>query len=624
MLFTVIAAASALTIASPDKSVEFRLSGDGAHYSVYRKGEEIVASSPLGVVPSRAEPYGDMTATAVHKQSRRQKIPLVATKASSAVDAYNGAVVTYREASGLRREVSVEARAYNDGIAFRYRLPASVAQALKGEATAFLFPNDAECEVSEYVGSHEMTWSSLKISQLQAGKVYDVPALCASASGRTHFAIVQSGLVGYAGSSLEPVANGFHVRVTPLPGTPDVAVRSANRLSSPWRIVMMGDRAGDLIPSNLIGNLAPQAQGDFSWVKPGKVAWDWWSGPTAGVKPSMAFYQRFIDFAAASGFSYFLMDAGWAFGSTPCCNPDPGTDITRADPAIDMPALVKYAADRHVGLLLWAHWRHVETRMDQVLDTYQRWGIKGIKVDFMERDDQDMVKFYHDLAAGTAKRHILLDMHGAYPPAGLERTYPNFITQEGVLGAEWNKFSKRVTPDHNVRLAYTRMLLGPMDYTPGGFHNATPETYVVRDLMPMTQSTRGQALAMYVVYDSPLQMVSDDPSTYVDAPGFDFVKSVPTAWDETRFIGGTPETYVALARRKGDVWYVGAMTNNDARTIDIPLSFLGKGTYSARQWVDGADANSVAESVTTVAAAGHTSLTLKGAGGAVMVMIPKR
>ena len=623
-MFSMLAVAAAgLVVTSPDKSIEFKLSEDGAHYSVSRKGEEIIASSPLGLVLAQAEPFASLTSEAVQRESRNQKISLTATKAEAAVDAYNSLAVTYREAAGLRRRLTIEVRAYDDGIAFQYRLPEGAAYAVKGEATSFLFPNDAACEISEYVGSHEMTFSQLKISELKPNQLYDIPAVCASASGRTHFAIAQSGLVGYAGSGLEPVRNGFHVRVISLPGTPDVAVRSASGLSSAWRIVMMGDRAGDLIPSEIIGNLAPQAQGDFSWVKPGKVAWDWWSGPTAGAKPDMARYKRFIDFAAASDFPYFLIDAGWAYGATPCCDPDPGTDITRADPVIDMPALVKYAADKKVGLILWAHWRHVESRIGPVLDTYQRWGIKGIKVDFMERDDQEMVNFYHELAAETAKRHMLLDMHGAYPPAGFQRTYPNYITQEGVLGAEWNKFSNRVTPDHNVRLAYTRMLLGPMDYTPGGFHNATPETYQVREIMPMTQSTRGQALAMFVVYDSPLQMVSDDPDAYKDAQGFDFVKMVPTAWDETRFVGGTPETYVALARRKGKDWYVGAMTNADGRTIDVPLSFLGTGAFTAKQWVDGADANSLIQSTTTVTAKDHVALDVKGAGGGVIVLTPQ-
>ena len=619
-----ILAVAALVIHSPDKSVEFKLAQDGANYSVYRKGEEIVASSPLGLVLSQAAPYAPMSAVDVHKEKHRQDIKLTATKADNAVDAYNAITVTYRETTGLHRQVSVEARAYNEGVAFRYVLPAGAAYAIKAETTAFLFPNDVACEVSEYTGSHEIPWANLKISQLDTTKLYDTPAVCASASGQTHFAIAQSDLVGYTGSGLEVVPNGLHVHLTTLPGNPDVAVQSADGLSTSWRVIMTADRAGDLISSNMVGNLAPQAQEDFSWVKPGKVAWDWWSGPTAGEKPTMERYKRFIDFAADSGFPYFLIDAGWAYGATPCCNPDPNTDITRADPAIDMPALVKYAADRHVGLILWAHWSHVKPRMEQVLDTYQHWGIKGIKVDFMERDDQDMVNFYHDLAQATAKRHMLLDMHGAYPPAGLQRTFPNYITQEGVMGAEWNKFSNRVTPAHNVRLAYTRMLLGPMDYTPGGFHNATPDTFVEREIMPMTQSTRGQALAMYVVYDSPLQMVSDDPSAYVGTAGFDFVKRVPTTWDETRFIGGTPEAYVALARRKGDVWYVGTMTNEHSRTVEIPLSFLSKGTYSAQKWADGATPNEVTETVADVTYTGQVSITMTAAGGGVIILTPKR
>ncbi len=623
MLFLAALASSAVTIASPDKSIRFELSPDGAHYSVYRKNEEIVAPSPLGLVPAKGQPYSSLDATKVARGTHNQSIVLIVTKAARTADIYNSLAVTFREASGLHRQLTVEARAYNDGVAFRYVLPKSTNEAIKGEATAFLFSNDPDCVVSDFTGPHEANWVDARLSQLKAGKLYDMPMACASASGRTHFAIAQSNLSGYTGGGLEPVAGGVHVRLTPLPSDPEVAVPASDGLSSAWRVVMMGDRAGDLIPSELIGNLAPQAQGDFSWVVPGKVAWDWWSGPTAGEKPSMARYERFIDFAAQAGFPYFLIDAGWAYGSAPCCNPSPDTDITRPDPAIDMPALVKYAADRHVGLILWAHWRHIEPRVEQVLDTYQHWGIKGVKVDFMERDDHDMVDFYHRMAEATAQRHLLLDMHGAYPPAGLERTYPNFITQEGVLGAEYNKFSTRVTPGHNVRLAYTRMLAGPMDYTPGGFRNGTPEAFAVHETMPMVQTTRGQALGMYVVYDSPLQMVSDDPDTYKSAPGFEFLKRVPTAWDETRFVGGTPQTYVAVARRKGSTWYIGAMNTEEARTIDIPLSFLGKGTYAARQWADGADANSVAETAATVTAEAHLTLKMSGSGGGAIVLTPQ-
>jgi alpha-glucosidase len=342
------------------------------------------------------------------------------------------------------------------------------------------------------------------------------------------------------------------------------------------------------------------------------------------MKPDMAAYRRYIDFAAASGFPYYLIDAGWALGSGGCCDALPTTDITRAAEGIDMPALVRYAKDKGVGLILWAHWEHVKSRMDEVLDTYARWGIKGVKIDFMGRDDQDMVDFYQRVAAGTAKRHLLLDLHAAYVPAGLERTYPNFITQEGVLGAEWDKMKKTVTPEHNLMLPYTRMLAGPMDYTPGGFRNGTPGTFQVRAVLPFTQNTRGQELAKYVVYDSPLQMVSDDPDAYRDAPGFDFIRRVPTAWDETRYLAGEPGRDIVLARRLGKTWYVGAMSADDAATTkQVALDFLPAGRYRATIWEDGATPNDVKRREQDVTAKGGLTLKLAAAGGATVVLEPR-
>jgi alpha-glucosidase len=385
---------------------------------------------------------------------------------------------------------------------------------------------------------------------------------------------------------------------------------------------MMGNRAGDMIASELIGNLNPPPTDDFSWVKPGKTAWDWWSGPLAGVKPDMATYHRFIDFAAASGFAYYLIDAGWSWGAGPCCDALPTSDITRAAEGIDMQELARYAADKGVGLILWAHWEHVAPRMDEVLDTYERWGIKGVKIDFMNRDDQDMVEFYQHVASATAKRHLLLDLHGAYIPAGLQRTYPNFITQEGVLGAEWNKMDKRVTAQHNLMLPYTRMLAGPMDYTPGGFRHRTGTTFEVRAEMPFVQTTRGQALAMYVVYDSPLQMVSDDPDAYKDAAGFDFIRRVPTAWDETRFLSGEPGRDIVLARRRGNTWFIGAMTAEEGRTQKVSLRFLPRGKYHATIWEDGATPNDVGRTERTVTSRDVLDLKLSPAGGAAVILEP--
>jgi alpha-glucosidase len=613
--------AGAIALSSPDGTIHMKIARDGSTLSVSRKGEQILAPSPLGLELSGSPDFSLLQLVGVKRETHRQAIPLTATKARGALDYYEGAQISFRESGGNRRTLTLEARAYNDGVAFRYVLPQGAPVSLKNEKTTFRFAGDPTCLVTEYSGSHENTWADHKISELDPSKSYDLLTSCESPSGRTHFAITQADLSDYAGASLKPANGGLQVNVTPRVDNKDVAVLLPNGLHSAWRVVMMANRAGDLIQSNLIGNLAPQAVGDFSWVKPGLTAWDWWSGPTEGEKPSMARYERFINFAAASGFPYFLIDAGWAYKNGPCCDASPETDITRPDPAIDMPALVKYAANKGVGLLLWVHWKHLDPRMDEVLDTYKRWGIKGVKVDFTQRDDQQMVQFFLRAAKETAKRHLLLDQHGCFPPVGIARTYPNYITQEGVQGLEYDKFPwGQVTPDHNVKIAYTRMLAGPMDYTPGGFRNSTPATYVARPVMPMTRTTRGQAIAQYVVYESPLQMVSDDPSAYQNAPGFDFIKQVPTAWDETRFISGTPESFIVLARRKGRRWYIGVMTNQEARTVTIPLSFLGSGRFSATLWQDGADPNDVERSVREVRSKDRLTIKMAPGGGAAIIL----
>jgi alpha-glucosidase len=551
-----------------------------------------------------------------------RSIPLVATKASSARDHYRGATLTFRETSAPARKLLIDVRAYDDGVAFRYRIDDAAPVRLTDERTAFVLPGDPECLAGPINGAHETNFEPRKLSQLPPDATYDVPLVCTASTGRASFAITQSYLEGYAGVSLRREGDAVRLQLSGVPDRSGPAVITTGGLRTAWRVVMLGDRAGDLIASNLIGNLNPPPQGDFSWVQPGKAAWDWWSGPLEGVKPDTATYRRFIDFAAANGFRYSLIDAGWALNAGPCCDARPETDVTRAAEGTDMPALVRYAADKGVGLLLWVHWQHLAPRMDEVLDTYARWGIKGVKVDFMDRDDQEMVNFFHHLAAATAQRHMLLDLHGAYVPAGLQRSYPNFITQEGVLGAEWNKMDKRVTPRHNLTLPYTRMLTGPMDYTPGGFRNTTPATFEVRAVLPQTQTTRGQALAMFVVYDSPLQMVSDDPSAYESAEGFEFIKRVPTAWDETRFLTGEPGRDIVLARRLGKTWYLGAMTSDEARTERVPLGFLPPGKYRATVWQDGANPNDVVRSELTVKAGDSLTLKLAVAGGAAVILEP--
>lgn len=615
------APAGPVTVKSPNGRAAIRIARDGGSYVVTRGGETVIASSPLGLEFDGQPDLGVLELEKVTTTTTDRNIPLVATKASSARDHYRTATLQFRDRADRTRRLSIDVRAYDDGVAFRYRIDDGAPVRLRGEKTAFVPAGDPDCLISVADGAHEVPFARQKVSQLGDRQGYDVPVVCTTPSGRTAYAITQSHLEGYTGASLWREGAGLRVHLSGMPGRAAPVYESHGGLRTAWRVVMLGNRAGDLIASNLVGHLNPEPQGDFSWVKPGKAAWDWWSGPLMGMKPDMAAYRRFIDFAAASGMPYYLIDAGWALGSGGCCDALPTTDITRAADGIDMPALVQYAAEKGVGLILWAHWEHVRTRMDEVLDTYARWGVKGVKIDFMNRDDQDVVDFYHRVAAATAQRHLLLDLHGAYVPAGLQRTYPNFITQEGVMGAEWNKMQKKVTPEHNLMLPYTRMLAGPIDYTPGGFRNGTPASFEVRDVLPFTQNSRGQELAKYVVYDSPLQMVSDDPDAYRDAEGFDFIRRVPTAWDETRFLSGEPGKDIVLARRLGTTWYVGAMSASDGTTTErVPLNFLPAGRYKATVWEDGATPNNVRLREVDVTARDALTLRLAAAGGAAVIL----
>jgi alpha-glucosidase len=616
------AVAGTQTVASPSGDAVIRIEDDASRFSVRWRGETVVAASPLGLELDGAPAFGALALDRREDTEVDREIPLVATKASVARDNYRGATLTFRETATPARRLVIDVRAYDDGVAFRYRIDEPVPVRLSGERTAFVLPRDPECLATKVEPAHELPFERLKFSQLSEGARYDVPLVCTSRSGRASLAIAQAHLEGYAGASLQREGEALRVQLSAVPGRAGPAYDSESGLRTAWRVVLLGDRPGDMIASHLIGNLNPSPEGDFSWVVPGKAAWDWWSGPLEGVKPDLATYRRFIDFAAESGFPYYLIDAGWSLGAGPCCEARPTTDVTRAAEGIDMPELVRYAGDKGVGLLLWVHWEHLAPRMDEVLDTYARWGIKGVKVDFMNRDDQDMVAFYQRLAAATAKRRLLLDMHGAYVPAGLQRSYPNYITQEGVLGAEWNKMDKRVVPQHNLMLPYTRMLAGPMDYTPGGFRHVAPQNFEVRAVLPLTQTTRGQALAMYVVYDSPLQMVSDSPETYRDAAGFEFVRRVPTVWDETRFLSGEPGRDIVLARRHGEAWYLGAMTADQARTEQVSLNFLPAGRWHATIWQDGEVVREVRRTERNVTSKDVLTLALAAAGGAAVILEP--
>ncbi|MDE1916853.1 MAG: glycoside hydrolase family 97 protein [Sphingomonadales bacterium] len=643
-------AQTSLAVTSPDHRTHLNVLTDaGLLYTLDRDGAAILAPSPMGLMTSQGSFGGDGVAVAGSEaRSVDDTYVPIAGKASHVADRYNQLTLHLRrQKDGVTFDLVL--RAYDDGVAFRFVVPGQPKfQSLDvfWETTGFYFPADYGCwgaNAGRFENSHETEFSPVKASQMWGYHLYDAPLVCKTGKGETTFALLEADKRDYAGAYYTRRGDyglGVNVGLSPRvdnardTGTFGVAVHASlveAPLTTPWRVVMIGDQPGKLIESNLVQLLASPSQiADTSWIKPGKSAWDWWNGwavniPHAGI--NTATYKAYIDFAKSMDLDYILIDEGWYKGSSEGARP---ADVTMPIAAMDIPGIVKYGAERHVGVWVWLQWKQLERQMDSALALYESWGIKGIKVDFMDRNDQQMVAFYHELLQKAAAHHLMVDLHGAYPPDGLARTWPNFVTQEGVLGAEYNKFGSRITATHNVTLPFTRMLLGPMDYTPGGFH-ALPPAEMARQhrlIRPFVQTTRGQALAMYVVYDSPLVMLSDSPDSYIEAggkltPGADFLKQVPTTWDETRFLAGEIGHYVVLARRKGDSWYIGAMTNEQARSIRVPLDMLDRTRrWTVKSWQDGAGMNDLDIATTSVKGGASITLNLAASGGAAVMIKP--
>ena len=626
-----------VAVRSPDTRITVRIAQNESGqltYAIDRNGETVFAASALRV--QLAE--GDVSSVDVRQvwpRSVDQVHKLVATKAAEARDRFNEITIDVMPRSRAMRAMKWVFRAYDDGVAFRYVVPGDAGLktlSVSSEDTEFTFGADYDCtgfNVARVDSSHEGEFDPVQASRIREHNNYDLPLVCRTA--KNAFAIGEADLRDYGGLYLSGRGDakpGVLARVSRRLDDRSLIARAAvgaNGAASPWRVIMLGDALGNLIESNLIGNLNPDPAFDTSWIKPGKTAWDWWSGPYLPPPDKggtdMPTIKRYIDFASSAGFEYMMIDEGWCLNSGSGGRAPDNADVTKAKAEIDMPALVAYAAKKKVKLWLWVQWSLLDRQMDAALAQYEKWGIAGIKVDFMDRNDQQMVDYYHKLMRASAGHKLLVDMHGAYPPAGLNRTYPNYLTQEGIMGAEYNKWSRRVTATHNVSLAYTRMLLGPLDYTPGGFRNETPETFEVVNSPPQVQTTRGHGLGMFVVYESPFQMVSDSPDAYESAAGFDFVKMVPTAWDETRFLAGDIDDYVVVARRKGKDWYIGAMGNEKPHAISVSLKFLGAGKFKAKIWADGASPTTLAESTRDVSASDVLEIKLAPSGGAAVRLI---
>ena len=596
---------------SPGGKAEFQISfGNSIEYSVLYNRNLVIEHSTFNLQFSQAPVFGkDLKVIKVEEKMVNEKWQPVAGNYQEVVNHYNEMVFNIREKKFPERTILFAVRAYDDGIAFRYNVPESWSRFLPNyeqntrlilvkETTDFHFTSDHLAWAADYgaYDTHqEASFDPIFLSEIQGDQVIGLPFL-AKVSNACYAAITEARLTDWAGMYLKKARLDQPFTLTsdlsPLPDNPAGKVMVLPGSWSPWRVIMLGDRPGALIESEIISNLNDPCEiKNPSWIKPGISAWDhWWSGE---VKMDTKTLEAYIQLAADMGWEYMLIDWHW-YGAPFTTDgefwADPNADITTVNPAVNMTEVREFAKEKNVKLILWLLWEHVDKQMDEAFALYESWGIAGVKIDFMARDDQEMVNWYHKVVKKAAEYKLVVDFHGAYKPTGWSRTYPNLLTREGVLGNEYSKWSSRVTPEHNVTLPFTRMLAGPMDYTPGGFLNVTAENF--RAGAPaQVMSTRAHQLAMFVVYFSPYTVACDHPDNYKNQPGIEFLKEVPTTWDDTRVLSGEVGDHIIMARKKGNRWYIGGMNNSEPKNITIHLDFLPEEKYTMNYFKDSPESN---------------------------------
>jgi len=599
-------------VQSPDQNSEYKITvGDKIVYEVWYKGTRIIENSTFGLQFSQAPYFGrNVKILQVEKTSFNETWEPVVGSFSQVLNYYNELIISVQENKSPERVVSIAIRAYNDGVAFRYQIPESWSRflpnyqdverlTLMNESTSFNFTANHKiwaADYRSYATHQEEEFNPMFLDEITPEQVIGLPFLV-KINSKCYAAITEADLTDWAGMYLKKEDVGsnltnLEVDLSPLPGNSKEKVKVLPGSWSPWRVIMLADSPGALIESEIVNNLNDPCEiEDPSWIVPGISAWDhWWSGE---VNMNTGTLIDYIQLAADMDWEYMLIDWHWygaPFRTDGEFRADPDADITTVNPAVNMPEVIEFAKKNDVKLILWLLWDHVEKQMDEAFALYESWGISGVKIDFMARDDQEMVNWYHKVVKKAAEHKLVVDFHGAYKPTGWSRTYPNLMTREGVLGNEYSKWSSRITPEHNVTLPYTRMLAGHMDYTPGGFLNVTAKDF--RNGAPaQVMTTRAHQLGMFVVYFSPYTVACDHPDNYRNQKGIEFLKEVPASWDDTKFLCGDVGEYIVMARKRGNRWYIGGMNNSISRDALIKLDFLPAGKYKLHYFKDSPKSN---------------------------------
>lgn len=560
--------------------------------------------------------------------------PVVPHKNSRVPDIYNVLTLRFRGGS------SVEFRVYDDGVAYRFATAMKGNVTVKNERFGFAMPSGTEALwplEKGFMSHNECHFFPASMDTVGTEHLASLPALFTT--GGVNILLSEADIQDYPGlwikgdghggvtgtlpayPAAEKAGNDRNVYVTERKDY--LAVTSGTR-TYPWRLFIITPDDAGLVESEMVYRLGapPAPDSDFSWVKPGKVAWDWYNANNiygvdfrAGINNDT--YKYYIDFASENGIEYVILDEGWyKLGN-----------VLEQSPDLNVQELCDYAASKNVGIILWVVWKTLYDRIDEALAQFEEWGVKGIKVDFMQRDDQWMVNYYHEVAAKAATHKMLVDFHGSYKPDGMERTWPNVITREGVKGLENNKWSQECNPEHDLTLPFTRMVAGPMDYTPGAVVNMQKRDFTPVFYRPASQGTRVHQMAMYVVFESPLQMLADNPSNYKrNQECTTFIAGVPVTWDETRVLTARKGDFIVIARRHGDIWYLAAMNDWKPFETEADLSFLPKGSYNLEIFADGINADKHGEDyrhMTRIVTAGEkVTLSLAPGGGWVARITP--
>jgi len=618
--FCVLLSASAkeYVLTSPDGKLQASVKVEHTiSYSLNHGEDALIADSPISMTLSDGVVYG--AGDKVSKVSRRsvdQMLGTVVYKKDQVRDHFNEMTLKFKE-------FSLVFRAYDDGVAYRFISHSKKPFNVVSEQATFAFAQDwnmwvpyvcqnLETLETQFFNSFENRYEYCPISKWNKERLAFLPLMVDGPSGKK-IVVAESDLLDYPGMFLynsaegsvlegryatvpKEVEQGGHNNLQMLVKSREDYIASFDGATSfPWRIVSVSENDAQMADSDLVWKLASAAEDrDWSWVKPGKVAWDWWNDWNlygvdfrAGINNDT--YKYYIDFASKYGIEYVILDEGWAVNKQ--------ADLFQVIPEIDLEELVAYGKERNVGLILWAGYWAFDRDMERVCDHYSKMGIKGFKVDFMNRDDQKMVDFYTRTAKLGAKYGLLIDFHGAFKPSGLQRTYPNVINFEGVFGLEQMKWSKADVDmvTYDVTMPFIRMFAGPVDYTQGAMRNAVRKNYRPVNTEPMSQGTRCRQLAEYVIFESPLNMLCDSPSNYMsESECTEFIAAVPTVWNETRALEGKVGEYVSIARRSGEVWYVGALTDWNKRSLSLDLSFLPEGEYQVEVFRDGINADRAA------------------------------